>query len=254
MHSEPLDINLQNEFHCYMLGYFWADCYFGKDSKNKYRITFEILDSDFTNVKEILHTMGFRKCFARKRKNSSNPQSGVKAYGLNKLLFFKESGYDNKINGCPLYFKLDNEMKKYFIKGFIDGDGTICLSKNNSFRVLCYGDFNQNWDFIEDFCNQNSIPFSIYRKERKANHPSHKEKVHRTSAIEIRTKEGKQKFCELINLDIGLSRKRQIFLDYKLLKPKQIGTAHKKNLCFCGGSKDIRSKKCRRCSYIKCEG
>jgi hypothetical protein len=251
MHGDTLLIDLENKFHCYMLGYFWADCYFGKDSKNKYRLVFEIVQTDFEEVKDILISMGFSKFSTRKRKNSKTPQSSAKMYGINKLTFFKNYKFDDKSNGCPLYFDLSEEMQSYFIKGLMDGDGTICLTKRNAFKVSCCGPYLQNWNFLEDFCIKNNIPFSIYKKIRKANHESHKKEINSVSYLEIRTLAGKKKFCEKICSDVGLSRKLKIYFRLKDENIKELGRPHKKDSCFCGKQKDIRSRSCRECSYKK---
>jgi hypothetical protein len=209
-------LDLNQEKCCYILGFFWADAYFGKGKrKNTYEFSFEIKTDDFLNIWSCLENIGFKKYKTRKRKNSKNTQSHVRFYKQEYLVFFEKYKFHLKNDGCPLYFDLKNEMKPFFIKGFLDGDGSISLDKNNNFRVGFNGPKNQNWDFLEDFCGKNNINFSIYRKDRMAKHETHKKQIHGYSVFEFTNIENRLKMCDILDLNIGLSRKIEIYKKYK---------------------------------------
>lgn len=211
-----MKLDLNQEKCCYILGYFWADAYFGKcKNKNVYEFSFEIKTDDFLNVWEYMQNIGFIKYKTRKRKNSNNSQSSIRLAKQKEIKFFEKYKFHLKNEGCPLYFDISEKMKPFFIKGFLDGDGSISLDKNNLFRICFNGHKYQNWDFLEDFCNKRNIKFSIYRKDRISKHKTHKKKIHGYSVLEPTSKENKLKLCESLNLNVGLTRKLDVYKLYK---------------------------------------
>jgi len=207
-------LDLNQEKCCYILGFFWADAYFGK-GKNTYEFSFEIKTDDFLNIWSYLENIGFEKYKTRKRKNSKNTQSHVRLYKQEFLMFFEKYKFHLKNDGCPLYFDIADNMKPFFIKGFLDGDGSISLDKNNGFRVGFNGSKSQNWDFLEDFCNKNNIKFAIYRKDRVSKHETHKKQIHGYSVFEFTDIKNRLKMCDILDLNVGLSRKIEIYKKYK---------------------------------------
>jgi hypothetical protein len=213
-----LNFNLNDPIHCYLLGYFWADCYFGKPPASKgYGFSFEIKEEDFLNIWDLLKTLGFWKYRTRSRKNSTTKQCTISLCKQESMEFFKAYNFHKKLDGCKLYFDLSENMKMFFIKGFLDGDGSISLHKDGSFRVSFNGDINQNWDFLEDYFQVYGLKYAIYKKERISGNG----KTHRCSVVEVLKNENKKKFCEsLINSDIGLRRKMNVFYKWADLPRK----------------------------------
>lgn len=252
MHGEPIEFDLENPEHCYILGYFWADAYFGKDSKNKYRFVFEVKTDDFLVVWPILERLSFPKFFTRQRNNSINSQCAVKKYGINTLRFFQENKFDDKKNGCPLYFKLNKDMRKFFVKGFLDGDGCIYLNKkSNVLKVDFCSCAGQNWDFLKDFCNDLGVNFAVYEKMRPANHSSHKKAFHRVSLFSFNRKNDTFIFCSTLDqCNVGLQRKFAIYRKFASGSMIAKGRPHLKDLCKCGQIKSKKSLRCRKCSYL----
>jgi hypothetical protein len=211
-----MTIDICNPAHCYLLGYFWADAYFGQNLKGRWTFSFEIKESDFVIIWEDIKSMGFVKYRNRKRKHSSITQSSIQASKQEDMKFFEFHEFHNKEKGCPLYFILSPKMRKFFIKGFLDGDGSISLDKNNLFRVSFNGPYEQNWDFLEDFCHSHHIVYKIYRKERTSKHNTHKKKIHKCSVLEFTNIKNKLKFCStLSDVNIGIRRKFEIYDRYK---------------------------------------
>lgn len=208
-------IDIENPEHVYMLGYFWADCYFGYN-KDYLNFSFEIKTSDFIEIWPMLQTMGFESYKTRCRLNSKNTQSIVRS-GVQKDLKVLESwNYQNKSENCIFYYTLSDDLKKYFIKGFLDGDGSISVDKNKLFRVCFYGLENQNWSFLSDFCNQYDINHVIYRKTRKSQHKSHKKDSHSYSIFEFTKLQDRINFCKVLyDVNVGLLRKMDIFEKYR---------------------------------------
>jgi hypothetical protein len=232
MHDNKFYFDLENSEHCYILGYFWADCYFGFSKKGRLEFSFEIKTDDFVEIWPILNTLGFERYSTRLRKNSKKSQSCVRFAKQEYMEFFKDNGFLNKNSGCPLYFKLPEEMKMHFIKGFLDGDGSVSVDKNNLFRVGFNGPKDQNWDFVEDFCRNRNIKYVIYRKDRLANHFSHT-KTHGYSVFEFTTMQDRVDLCKsLSNINIGLTRKIDVFHKFKNDRLTKIPSAYMKKINF----------------------
>tara|TARA_R110000851_G_scaffold115146_1_gene240944 strand:+ start:59 stop:742 length:684 start_codon:yes stop_codon:yes gene_type:complete len=211
-----MNIDICNKKICYLLGFFWADCYFGIDKRGYYSFSFEIKSEDFSYLWDLLRAeLGFKKFSTRFRKNSKKEQSCIGLYKQGELDFFARYKFDNKDSGCPLYFDLSDECKSYFIKGFLDGDGSVSLDKNNAFRVSFNGSKGQSWDFVEDFLASHEIHYNIYRKDRISAHKTHKKKIHGYSVLEVLKNENKIKFCELLSdKNIGVTRKLDKFNEF----------------------------------------
>jgi hypothetical protein len=217
MHDKTLFIDLNNPRHCYMLGYFWADCCFSCNKKNgAWSFSFEIKTDDFLNIWNILNEMGFEKFTTRKRKNSIQTQSCVRKYRSVDMQFFHFYNFHNKMNGCNLYFELSDDMKINFMKGFLDGDGSISVDKNELFRVGFNGHKEQSWDFVEHFCTTYNIKYAIYRKDRISKHKSHIKKIHGYSVFEFTTLQARVDLCKILQTcNLGLTRKLEIYENFK---------------------------------------
>lgn len=215
MHDKPkLNFDLEKPSTCYLLGYFWADCGFSADNLNRFAFSFEIISKDMEKIYNYLLDMGFCKFKKRKRHNSIKELSVIRAARKADMIFFEDAGFHNRLLDCQLYYKLNENMKPFFIKGFLDGDGSISYDKNNLFRVIFYGGYDQNWNFLSHFCGQRQIPFKIYRKTRKSYHSSHKKAEHLYSVFEIASLQGKVDFCKSLPI-IGLERKIDIFHKFR---------------------------------------
>jgi hypothetical protein len=214
-----MKFDLNQAEHCYILGFFWADCFFGqthkKTNKCYYEFSFEIKTNDFLKIWPILEKIGYKKFTTRLRKNSNNSQSCIRDAKKENMIFFKKWSFDNKNGGCPLYFELANDMKCFFIKGFLDGDGSVSIDKNKLFRVGFNGNKNQNWNFLEDYCNFYDIKYVLYRKDRKKSHTSHT-KDHGYSVLEFTNLQNRINLCKsLEHINIGLNRKIDIYKEFK---------------------------------------
>lgn len=231
MHDNLFDLN--NEKHCYLLGFFWADCYFGRAKKGHLEFSFEVKTTDFGMIWDLLKEIGFEKFTTRTRLNSINSQSCVRAAKQRHMKFFEENGFLTKDLGCPIYFKMSSEMQNYFIKGFLDGDGSVSLDKNNLFRVGFNGPKTQNWDFLEHYCKFNEISYVIYRKDRLSHHASHIKKTHQYSVFEFTKTQDRVNLCKCLeNINIGLTRKIDIYKKFKADRLAQGTNKYRKEVLF----------------------
>jgi hypothetical protein len=210
-----LKFDLVNKEHCYILGYLWADCYFGYDKNNRMQFSFEIKENDFITIWPLIQSIGFKTYKTHVRNNSNNRLARIRCSRQKELEIFSNYNFHKKNDGCPLYFSLPSELQPYFIKGFLDGDGSISFDKNNLFRIVFYGNKLQNWDFMEDFCNKASIKYVIYLKERPPYHKSHT-RSHNYSVFEFTDLQNRINLCSILEkYNIGSKRKIEIYTRFK---------------------------------------
>jgi hypothetical protein len=57
------------------------------------------------------------------------------------------------------------ELKHYFFRGFVDGDGNIYPPKK---RITLAGSLKQDWGFISKICDELKIKHNIYRNSNKS--------------------------------------------------------------------------------------
>ena len=96
-------------------------------------------------------------------------------------------------------------MHEFFIRGWVDGDGCF-YSRNSSSQFSVAGSYEQDWQAMEDLCEQLEIKYSISHRI----HPNSK-----SSCLRITNKAGIKKFGEFIyqsRQDIGFLRKREAYI------------------------------------------
>lgn len=152
----------------YILGLLWADGHVRDE--NKYTVINCVMD-DLNDVLDVFKRTG--------NWNISNPinkstkikmyktqlQISTSTWGLYYLL--EGYGYLNKSISSPnkLLNKIPNNLKHYFFRGYLDGDGCIKLGKKYGVDVVFTGTINQSWNFMIDLCDVLSISYSIDRRK-----------------------------------------------------------------------------------------
>ena len=223
----------------YFYGLMWADGHVGK---NEFRL--EILDLDLKSIWPVLQKVGFTDYSTRFRKNSIRAQSSVRFYRQNILQYFHNFGYMNKSTGSAdkIWEQIPENLKIYFIRGFLDGDGSIAIMKNNAIKMVFYGNVDADCSFLTHFCKVNNINYSLRQKAR----PSKNNKTHHYSYLDIGGKQSILQFGNLIyqnyEIDrIGLQRKYHKFEQIRDMIRDGIPTINKrrKYQCkVCGGEFD----------------
>jgi hypothetical protein len=141
----------------YFLGFLWAD---GHIIRNEIRL--EIVKTDMDNIKNILDVIGKWNYQVRNRKDR---QTITRASTNNKRLynFLCENDYDKKsiVSADKILSKIPDNLKHYFFRGFVDGDGCISPKKLN---INMSGSYNQSWDFIINLAKQLNIKYYNYRR------------------------------------------------------------------------------------------
>lgn len=151
----------------YILGLLWADGHLREENKTT---SISCVQSDIEEITPIFIKTGkwliskpIKKYF---KGNEVKTQKKIHTttWGLFETL--KEYGFLTKSTGCPIKMlnKIPNEFKKYWYRGFLDGDGCIRLGKRYGSSIVFSGPYKQNWGFLEELCNLLNIHFSIDRR------------------------------------------------------------------------------------------
>lgn len=155
---------------CYLMGFLWADGFLGSN----YTINTEIISTDANQLKKIFQSSGNWGEYHRQRKNW---KSTTKFSCSSKLLYdhFKSIKFDQKSKGispCKMISLIPDNMKHYWFRGYIDGDG--CFYQNikqhlNQFIISsCY---EQDWIFMESLAKELNIKkFKISTQSKKSSY------------------------------------------------------------------------------------
>ena len=150
-------LNIQKPEVAYILGFLWADGYI---IRNEIRL--EIVKDDLDHIKPILESIGtWTYSYRDRSRNGVKTKTSGRAVTSNRKLkeFLACHDYDKKLSKIP------NELKHYFFRGFVDGDGNIYPPKK---RITLSGSLKQDWDFISKICDELKIKHNIYRNINKS--------------------------------------------------------------------------------------
>lgn len=162
--------NPENPEVCYILGLLWADGYLVRDS-----IRLETTSEDMDHFYPILIKTGEWSHYTRVRGNRK-PQTT--AYTNNKLLtsFLSPLGYAAHSNIGPdmILNLIPDDLKPYFMQGYIDGDGCFYYSEKNNCRQFSISSrIDQDWKIIIEILEKAGIPCKVTRRDSKANKHSY---------------------------------------------------------------------------------
>jgi hypothetical protein len=194
-------LNIDKPEVAYLLGFLWADGYV---VRNEVRL--EIVKTDMDNIKHILDSIGTWIYSDRQRKNWKMVSRAITS---NKRLveFLKDHDYGakSKVSADKILTKIPNELKHYFFRGLVDGDGCI---ETNRIRSSISGTFEQDWTYIYQLCHELDIIPKNYRYKNKELHSHSVIDFNGVNAI---------KFCDYIYSDklFGLTRKYNSYLKMK---------------------------------------
>jgi intein/homing endonuclease len=87
--------------------------------------------------------------------------------------FLIENDYDNKSFASPdkILNIIPENIKRYFFRGLVDGDGCFCSKNRNYFSIT--GNINQKWNSIIDLFNSLDVKFSLTKKKRNTGSSSY---------------------------------------------------------------------------------
>jgi hypothetical protein len=216
--NPDLFYNISTKEISYLLGLIWADGFLNpsKNGKNS-NLGFTMVKEDIDIIKPMLESIGKWNYYERKQPVESwKPSINVITNNKRILNFLIEHDFDKKsyISADKILTKIPDELKHYFFRGLIDGDGCFYYYKPENGSTLrqfaLASSYEQDWFYFEELCKEKNIKYNIKRTTGKKSS---------SSVIRITNKDGIRKLGEYIydgfDLDnIGLDRK---IIKYKLI-------------------------------------
>lgn len=162
--------NKTPEILSYFIGYFWADGYVRKDGA----LVMEICLNDANDLEPLFNNLCSFTTYTRKRENK-NQQKSFFYLDYDRIIpnLLKKLGkYPNSVeNHEKILNFIPHEYHKYFIRGLIDGDGCLYISKENSkhhsTQLTISSRYNQNWEYLIKILKAYDIEFKPILREYK---------------------------------------------------------------------------------------
>jgi hypothetical protein len=216
--NPDLFYNISTKEISYLLGLIWADGFLNpsKNGKNS-NLGFTMVKEDIDIIKPILESIGKWNYYERKQAVESwKPSINVITNNKRILNFLIEHDFDKKsyISADKILSKIPDELKHYFFRGLIDGDGCFYYYKPENGSTLrqfaLASSYEQDWSYFEKLCKEKNIKYNIKRTTGKKSS---------SSVIRITNKDGIMNLGEYIYKNfhkdnIGLVRKYE---KYKLI-------------------------------------
>ena len=180
-------INNLTKESVYLLGFIWGDGHILTSGRNN-QVKIECVSEDINNLRNVIDSTG--DWTYNKRNRGSNKKEITVVSTSNKELckYLIENDYKNKSNVSPnkIYYLIPEDLKKYFILGWVDADG--CFYRNdkyNTSQLYLSGSYEQDWSVIENFYSSINIKYTIQRIVGKTSKYSCIRVTNRLSIIEI---------------------------------------------------------------------
>jgi hypothetical protein len=213
--NPDLFYNITNKEIAYLLGLIWADGFLNpsKNGKNS-NLGFTMVKEDIDVIKPVLESIGKWNYYGRKQPVKTwRPSINVITNNKRIFNFLIEYDYDKKsyVSADKILSKIPDDLKHYFFRGLIDGDGCFyhyTPKKGSILRQFALtSTYEQNWSYFEGLCNELDIKYKI---KRTINTKSS------SSVIRITNKDGINKLGTYIYKDfdidnVGLKRKYNKF-------------------------------------------
>jgi hypothetical protein len=210
--------NITNSYTAYVLGFMWADGHVRDDGRH-----FNVggIKEDIDEIEPIFTKVGnWGKSVQDRSKNGWKTAKYL--IGSNKEIynFLIENDYKIKsqVSADKILSKIPNDLKHYFFRGLIDGDGCFYY-KDNGRQFALTSTYEQDWGYFEKLCVDLDIKYSI-RRLKTINKKTNKE--NKSSVIRILGK-------EITKLGNYLYQGEEFGLKRKLLKYKQIKESYEYN-------------------------
>jgi intein/homing endonuclease len=166
-------LKLDTPTRCYLLGLLWADGYLSSD--NKKSLFMYLKESDMLCLKSLIKSV-LPVTFYSRNVKGRKPQICMYIYSshLTKKLI-SDFQFSEKSNKIFIPKKIKGELLKYFLRGYIDGDGCFSISDckrtgRASFSVPSFNicsTYHYDWSELEDIAKEMNIYYRIYRYKSK---------------------------------------------------------------------------------------
>ena len=164
-------VNIKTPEVAYFLGFLWADGWLTRHTaqKKKYSLAFKIIYKDYISIQKIIKPLLNWGKYIRK---PPSRQKTCQLHFTNKQLydFLIKNDYliKSQASADKILNKISQNLKKYWFRGFFDGDGHFHYIPQKEYCICISGDYKQNWRFIKRLCHKLKISkYKIYRKIRE---------------------------------------------------------------------------------------
>jgi hypothetical protein len=201
----------------YILGFMWADGNISKDGRH-FNVTGT--QSDIEEIEWLFDKIG-KWCKHFDNREKYGWKNAKTLIGSNPEIhnFLIEYDYDKKsyVSADKILSKIPDELKHYWFRGLIDGDGCFYINEKNYIRQFALtSTYEQDWSYFENLCRKLDIKYCI-KRIKTVNKKTGKE--NKSSVVRIIGKEI-IKLGEFIYFgeEFGLTRKlekfKQIYKSY----------------------------------------
>ena len=145
--------NVNTKEIAYVLGILWAEGWIQANSD--YSVNIKMIEEDFIEILPIFYTLGEWKQYRYSPKNRK-PTIQLRVSGKSLVDFFLTMNYQTKSNypATKILSIIPESLKKYWWRGYFDGDGHIHSS--HPYRIQFTSSWDQDWSFLPN------IPFHVY--------------------------------------------------------------------------------------------
>lgn len=192
--------SIESKFVSYLFGIIWADGHVRHDS-----IILAILKNDGEELINIFNEIGYYRLHYMKE-NGKNKEKTIFALSSVELCnIFNEYDYKlkSKLSPTKILSLIPDNLKCYFYRGLIDGDGCFYMNKKQyTYQFILVSTYEQDWSYMVELCEKLNI--SKYRIDHNKN------KKGKSSSFRICRRDDIKILGEYIYKDydeIGLKRK-----------------------------------------------
>ncbi len=177
--------------HAYMLGFIWADGHLTKVGG----IHIHIQKRDMDVLYPLFCRTGKWRLAAPERRRPGCQETQTLHKGVPSLCeFLRANGY--KTDASRFVELISPEMKRYWYRGVLDGDGHIRVdTRHQTYRIMFASAFDENWSYLTSLLKEMRLPFSLDRRPSKADKDGG---MHSASRLTITGKHRCKRFIEWV--------------------------------------------------------
>lgn len=242
--KEGFLVNTKDKINVYLLGFLWADGWI-YDKGYNHTLAMWLKKDDFDQIEYLFKENGINTFYEKQRyqngKKFGNIGKGMRLCNKNIVNFLIENDYKIKSQVAPtkILNKIPDNLKLYFWRGYIDGDGSISSLKHK-IEFAIWSTIEQDWSEVINLFNKLNISrYQIYKYIRKEG--KHKSSVIRIGCINDVKLIGDYIYQDYDNM--GLKRKYNSYQKILNFIPimELTKTSKYKGICFNNGNKKWKS-------------